>query len=62
MKIGYRSGILVIGRLTIGFRPFNFFFYKNWYSLYRFKHVKEILNHKIRLIDIGAITIGWDVK
>lgn len=43
-------------------RPIKWFLRKDWYSLYRWKHPFDYgLSHNAtgRVIDIGAITIGY---
>jgi len=44
------------------FRPFSWFFEKTWYSLCRWKNPQKYEGWRIRLIDIGAITIGYRKK
>jgi len=46
-------------KYVLGFRPIRYMFKGNWYSLYRWKRPTEILERNYRLIDIGAITIGY---
>ncbi len=50
--------------MRIYFRGFKWFFRKNWYSLYRWKHPAAPYgsNKKSRCLDIGAITVAIDVK
>lgn len=46
-------------KLIIAFRPFRWFFYKNWWSVYRWNHPTAFDGQFFRLIDMGAITIGY---
>ncbi len=43
-------------------RPLCFMFYKNWYSLYRFKNVQESYYGEKLIIDIGIFSIGFAWK
>ncbi len=44
------------------FRNLSWFLAKNWYSLYRWKNPQKYEGWKLRLIDIGAITIGYRTR
>ena len=49
-------------RIIVRFRPISYIFYKNWYSLYRWKnphYYEDEDKVRVKLIDIGAITIGY---
>jgi len=48
--------------LIFRYRKFSYFKNKNWYSLYRWKnphYYEDEDKVRVKLIDIGAITIGY---
>lgn len=50
-------------RLILNFRPIEFMFIKNWYSLYRWRNpFTHFNNETVKLIDIGSLTIGYGKK
>lgn len=44
---------------VIHIRPLSWFTLRNWYSIYRWTHPLYYEKWKIRLIDIGMITVGY---
>ena len=48
-------------RLILRFRPFSWFFRKDWYSLKRWG-MNDSNNESLYLVDIGAITFGVALK
>ena len=45
-------------RFVLRFRPFSWFFRKNWYSIGRWNVKGTFEGETLYLLDIGAITIG----
>lgn len=47
--------------LMILFRPIQWAFCKNWYSLYRWRNIANypFSTDTVRLIDIGMVSIGY---
>ena len=46
-------------RVVLRFRPFRFFFNKNWYSTVRWGNPGCFDRETLYLIDVGAITFGY---
>jgi len=49
-------------RFILRLRPLKYVFIRNWYSTYRWKNPYEMEDEKVRLLDIGMLTIGYAYK
>ncbi len=49
-------------KLVIVWRGFDWLFRKDWYSLYRWKNIQDVGEHRFKAIDIGMFSIILRLK